>query len=137
MAEREAADAVAAESEGIVVTGQQVRRRNMSSAAPVAALTAEDADADFHEKLRSAFQSNNRAAILRLIAFPLKVDFDGEVRTYRTRTEVERDFNRIFSDDVRQSVLNGQASRRLTFAPQCSRTPCAAGSVVRIRTVRP
>jgi len=137
MAEREAADAVAAESDSIVVTGQQVRRRNMASPAPVTALTAEDAHVDFNEKLRSAFQSNNRGAIFRLIAFPLKVDWGGDVRTYRTRTEVERDFNRIFSDDVRQAVLNGQASRRLTFAPQCARAPCAAGSVVRIRAVRP
>jgi hypothetical protein len=137
MAERETADAVAAESGNIVVTGQMARRRNMVSAAPATAITAEDADADFQEKLRSAFQSNSRPAILRLIAFPLKVDWGGDVRTYRTRTEVERDFNRIFSDDVRQAVLNGQASRRLTFAPQCARAPCAAGSVVRIRAVRP
>jgi hypothetical protein len=109
----------------------------MSSPAPATAITAEDAYSDFHEKLRSAFQSNNRAAILRLIAFPLRVDFDGEVRTYRTRTETERDFDRIFTEDVRQSVLSGQASRHLTFAPICSRQPCQPGSVVRIRAVRP
>jgi hypothetical protein len=137
MAERDAAGAVAAESESIVVTGQQVRRRNMASPAPATAVTAEDAYADFNEKLRSAFQSNNRPAILRLIAFPLKVDFDGDVRTYRTRTETERDFDRIFTEEVRQAVLNGQASRHLTFAPMCSRQPCQPGSVVRIRAVRP
>ena len=137
MAEREAADAVAAESDSIVVTGQQVRRRNMAAPAPVTAITAEDAYADFDEKLRSAFQSNSRSAIFRLIGFPLRVDFDGDVRTYRTRSEVERDFNRIFTSEVRQSVLNGQASRHLTYAPQCARQPCAAGSAVRIKGVRP
>ena len=61
MAEREAADAVAAESDSIVVTGQQVRRRNMAAPAPVTAITAEDAYADFDEKLRSAFQSHSRS----------------------------------------------------------------------------
>lgn len=137
MAEREAADAVAAESDSIVVTGQQVRRQNMKSAAPARAITAEEAEANFENKLRSAFQSNNRKAILALIAYPLKVDFNGDVRTYRTRSEVERDFDRIFTAEVRQSVLNGQPSRHLTFAPQCPRQPCAAGSVVRIRAVRP
>jgi hypothetical protein len=137
MAQREAADAVAAESDSIVVTGQMARRRNMASPAPATTITVEDAQADFQEKLRSAFQSNNRSAILRLIAFPLKVDWDGDVRTYRTRSEVERDFPRIFTAEVRQSVLNGQASRHLTYAPQCSRQPCAAGSAVRIRGVRP
>ena len=137
MAEREAADAVAAESDSIVVTGQQVRRRNMASPAPVTALTAEDAHVDFNEKLRSAFQSNSRSAILRLVGFPLKVDFNGDVRTYRTRSDVERDFARIFTSEVRAAVLNGQANRHLTHAPQCSRTPCPPGSPVRIRAVRP
>ena len=137
MAERNAADAVASEADNIVVTGTLARRQNMKSSAPVTAVTAEDAQADFHEKLQSAFQANDRRAILGLIGFPLKVEFNGDVRTYRNRSEVERDFTRIFSADVRQAVLGGQAGRRLTFAPQCARTPCAPGSVVRIRAIRP
>ena len=137
MAEREAADAVAAESNSIVVTGSQVRRRNMASPSPVTAITAEEAYAGFESKLRTAFQSNNRKAVLDLIAFPLKVDFNGDVRTYRTRGEVERDYDRIFTSEVRASVLSGQAGRHLSYAPICSRTPCAPGSNVRIRAVRP
>ena len=137
MAEREAADAVAAESDSIIVTGQMARRQNMKSAAPVTALTAEQAEADFQSKLRTAFQSNNRKAILALIAYPLRVDFNGDVRTYRTQSEVERDYNRIFTAGVRASVLGGQPTRHLTLTPTCSRTPCAPGSAVRIRAVRP
>lgn len=137
MAEREAADAVAAESGSVIVTGQKVRRQNMSSAAPVTVITADDAYAAFNDKLEAAFQSNSRSAILRLIGFPLKVDWNGDVRTYRTRSEVERDFPRIFTSEVRQSVLSGQASSHLTYAPQCSRQPCAPGSPIKIRSVRP
>lgn len=131
MAERETADAVAAESDNIVVTGSQVRRQNMKSAAPVTAITAEEAEAVFETKLRTAFQSNNRKAILALIAYPLKVDFNGDVRTYRTRSEVERDFDRIFTSEVRGAVLSGQASRHLTLAPT------SQGRTTKIRAVRP
>lgn len=137
MAEREAADAVAAESDNIVVTGTAARRQNMKSAAPVAEVTAQQAADDFESKLQSAFQSNSRSAILRLIGFPLKVDFNGDTRTYRTRSEAERDYARIFTNEVRQSVLAGQPTRHLTYAPQCSRTPCPPASPVRIRAVRP
>ena len=137
MAERETADAVAEESGNIVVTGQLARRQNMASPAQKTVVTAEDAYADFQEKLQSAFQANSRKAILGLIGYPLQVNFNGNTRTYRTRSDVERDYDRIFTAAVRESVLGGQASRHLTLAPTCSRQPCASGSVVRIRAVRP
>ncbi len=138
MAEREAAaDAVAAESGNIVVTGQKARRQNMESRAPVRTVSAEDAEEDFQDKLRSAFAANSRKAILGLIGYPLRVDFNGDVRTYRTRSDVERDYDRIFTSEVRASVLSGQPARHLTFAPQCLRNPCPPGSVVRVRGVRP
>ncbi len=129
MAEREAADAVAAESGNIIVTGSQVRRQNMKSAAPARAVTAKEAEADVESKLRGAFAGNNRKSILALIAYPLKVDFNGDVRTYRTRSDVERDFDRIFTSDVRGAVLSGQAGRHLTVS--------RSGSTMKIRAVRP
>jgi hypothetical protein len=131
MAEREAADAVASESGNIVVTGQKARRQNMASPAPATAVTAEDASADFQDELQSAFRTGNRKAILGLIGFPLKVDFNGDTRTYRSRSDVERDFDRIFTSDVRESVLSGQPTRHLSFAPS------PPDSTVKIRAVRP
>lgn len=131
MAEREAADAVAAESGNIVVTGSSVNRQNMKSAAPARAANAEDAYAAFQQRLRSAFQSNNRKAVLALIGYPLRVDFNGDVRTYRNRSEVERDYARIFTSEVRESVLSGQASRHLAFSAN------PPGSAMKIRSVRP
>ena len=129
MAQREAADAVAAESGSVVVTGSRTRRTNLESASPVAVVTAEDAHADFHAKLQSAFRSNDRRAILALVGFPLRVSFGGDVRTYRNRSEVERDFDRIFTANVRESVRSGQEGRHLTVT--------RSGSTMRIRGVRP
>ena len=108
MAERETADAIAAESGNIAVTGQLARRQNMASSAQKTVVTAEDAYTDFHEKLQSAFQANSRKAILGLIGYPLEVNFNGNTRTYRTRSDVERDYDRIFTAAVRESVLGGQ-----------------------------
>ena len=137
MAEREAADTVAAEPGKIVVTGQKARRQNMGSPMPVTVVAAEGAYADFQEKLQSAFRTNDRKAILGLVAFPLQVNYDGDVRTYRSRDDVGRDFGRIFTAEVRSSVLSGEAIRRLGFAPSCTRQACPSGSSVRIRSVRP
>ena len=137
MAEREAADAVAAESGKIVVTGQKARRQNMDSPMPVTVVAAEGAYADFQEKLQFAFRANDRKAILGLVGFPLRVYFNGDVRTYRSRDDVGQDFGRIFTAEVRSSVLTGEAGRRLGFAPSCTRQACPSGSSVRIRSVRP
>jgi hypothetical protein len=131
MAEREAADAVAGQSDSIVVTGSAVSRQNMKSAAPATTVTAEEAEADFENRLRTAFQSNNRKAILALVGYPLKVDFNGDVRTYRNRSEVEGDYDRIFTAEVRASVLSGQPASHLTFAPT------SPGRITKIRAVRP
>jgi hypothetical protein len=131
MAEREAADAIAAESGNIVVTGSSISRQNTKSAAPTPPARNEDVYASFQGKLQSAFQSNNRNAILALVGYPLRVEFNGDVRTYRNRSDVERDYARIFTSEVRESVLNGQASRYLTFATS------PPGSAIKIREVRP
>ena len=98
----------------------------MASPAPATAVTA-----DFQDELQSAFRTGNRKAILGLIGFPLKVDFNGDTRTYRSRSDVERDFDRIFTSDVRESVLSGQPTRHLSFAPS------PPDSTVKIRAVRP
>ena len=141
MAEREAADAVAAESDSIVVTGSQVRRQNMKSAGPVTAVTVEEAEAAFGTKLRAAFASNNRKAILGLVGFPLRVDFGGgQVRTYRSRQDVERDYDRIFTPAVRQSLASRDSGSltgngRISFG--CGSRRCSSADSIRIRRVTP
>lgn len=94
-----------ASENNIVVTGSRVRRPNLESASPVTVIDNTD---NFLSRLRDALGVNNRRAILGLVALPLKVSFDGDVRTYRTRRDIDRDFDRIFTAEVRRSALNLQ-----------------------------
>ena len=140
-AEAEAADM--ADSQNIVVTGSRVRRQNLESAVPVTVIT--DPYAEFLGRLQSAFRVNNRRAVIGLIGFPLAVHYRGETRTYRSASDVERDYDRIFTSGVRASVLNrspGAAEEQkeagpVVMGPTCSRDPCKPDSPIRIREVRP
>ena len=131
--------------DNIIVTGSRIDRRSMESAAPI---TVIDPHGDFLSRLQHAFAANDRRAIIRLVGFPLRVAFDGEVRTYRSARDVERDFDRIFTARVKASVLNlgsaeysADASSRLRGNARvrfgCGSRRCLSGEAVRIREVRP
>lgn len=139
------AEAEASGYDRIVVTGSRINRPNMESASPVAVIDSTD---DFLPKLRGALQSNDRRALLGLIALPLKVNFDGEVRTYRTRRDVARDYDRIFTPEVRRSATNLhpaaltirdggrlRGNGRLWFG--CGKRSCARNEAIRIREIHP
>jgi len=146
----------AAEDGNIVVTGSRVRRPNVGkqrgaadqiqeSASSFAMIDPHDA---FLSRLQAGLRSNDRRAIVRLIGFPLRVNFDGEPRTYRTARDVNRDFDRIFTADVRQSALTLRpdalmsrdggklkGSARLWFG--CGESSCSPGETIRIKEVNP
>lgn len=139
------AQAEASGSDSIVVTGSRVRRSHLESASPITVIDNSDA---FLSQLRDALAANDRNTILALVALPLKVDFGGDVRTYRTRRDIDRDFARIFSAAVRQSAddLHADAltsrdggrlrgNGRLWFG--CGKRSCTSGERLRIREVRP
>ena len=96
-----AAEAVNADS--IVVTGSRVARPNLESSSPVAVIGSED---EFLSQLQTAIRANDRAAVIALVALPLRVKADGQTLTYGTAENVESDFDRIFTNRVKQSVLN-------------------------------
>jgi hypothetical protein len=129
--------------DSIIVTGSRVNRPNLDSASPV---TVIDTTNDFLSRLRDALAANNRRAILGLVALPLKVSFDGDVRTYRTRRDIDRDFGRIFSAEVRQSArtlhphaLTTRDGGRLRgngllwFG--CGKRECTSGEAMKVREV--
>jgi hypothetical protein len=99
----------AQDSGNIVVTGSRVRRQNLESAMPVTVVG--DPYADFLSNLQAGIEANDQSAVIRLIGFPLRVSWNGDTRTYRTAKDVERDYNRIFSPNVRLSL---QDQRPLT-----------------------
>jgi hypothetical protein len=140
------AEASAADS--VVVTGSRVSRPNLESASPTAIVQSDavDAPTEFLPRLQQAFAANDRHAILGLAGLPLKVNFSGDTRTYRTRRDVDRDFDRIFTAEVRRSVLNLHpdalttrgdltGNGRIWFG--CGKRSCASGDTIRIRQVSP
>ena len=135
----------ASDTGSIVVTGSRVRRPNMESASPV---TIVDPHGEFLSLLQAGLGSNDRRAVIRLIALPLRVNFGSGTRTYRSSREVERDFDRIFTADVRRAALELRpdtmmvrdggrlkGNGRIWFG--CARSSCPSDSSVRIREVNP
>lgn len=108
----------------------RVAERELTDSAPLAVV---EARSDFLSQLQSAFRANDQRAVLALIALPLRVRAGGETVTYRTVGDVERDFDEIFTPQVKQSVLNQRADRtgRVRFGPTPGNGP------IRIREVRP
>lgn len=139
MAEAEGADS-------IVVTGSRVQRPNLESASPVTVIGV--TSNDFLSSLRAALDSNDRRAVIRLVAIPLRVNFSSGGRTYRSSRDIERDFDRIFTPAVRQAIDNlspyDLATRdggrlkgggRIWFG--CGKTLCRDEGAIRVREVVP
>ena len=93
----------AASADNIVVTGSRVARPNLQSSSPMTVTGFED---EFLSQLQTALRANDRASVIALIALPLRVKADGQTLTYRSAREVEHNFDRIFTNRVKQSVLN-------------------------------
>ena len=60
----------------------------------------------FLERLQGAVRANDKNAITGLISFPVRVNYKSGARTYRDARAVDRDFDRIFTPQVRRAVLN-------------------------------
>jgi hypothetical protein len=109
-----------------------------------------DAYHAFFSRLQAGLKSNDRRAVLRLVGLPLRVTKNGRTQTYRSSQEVERDFDRIFTAQVRTAVLtqrpetlmrrNGNqlmGNGRIWFGPSCAGTTCSSSSPILIREVNP
>lgn len=105
------ADALAQESaaQDVVVTGT-ARRSNMAARAEREAVAKARPDSReyraFLARLQSAVRANDRSAIIGLISFPLRVNYKNGARSYRDARSVERDFDRIFTPQVRRAVAS-------------------------------
>ena len=100
--------------ESMVVTGSPIPaptlEKQRSSAAERAAkspgsVAAIDAYGAFLSRLQAAFRRNDRGAVIGLVALPLRVRLDDRTVTYRSTEDVRRDFDVIFTLEVRRSVL--------------------------------
>lgn len=154
------AEQKASGAENIAVTGSRMRasnaaRQNVADEVGYAAksaghLSKTDGNGEFLSRLQAGVKANDRSAIIGLIGFPLRVNLDGRARTYRSREDVERDFDRIFTTQVRSAVLNQRPDNlmsrdggrlmgndRLWFGPSCSGKSCSSDGAFRIREVNP
>jgi hypothetical protein len=141
----------------MVVTGSRIRspelagRENRKAAVGRSSpLVTIDTYGEFLSRLQSALKTDNRRAVSRLVGFPLTVKMDGEVKTYRSRREIESDFDRIFTPAVKAEIVglkpyalrtrdDGRAkgSARLWFSPACFNAECSPPGPIRIREVTP
>jgi len=134
-------------TQDVVVSGSRISRSNLEGAAPLKAI---DTYGDFLLRLQAALRTDDRRAVSRLVGFPLSVRKDGKVETYRSRREVERDFDEIFTPRVRSEVLDQRpyslrtrqdgktkGSTRIWFAPACFNAECTPPGQIRIREVTP
>ena len=149
-----AAEAVA---QDMVVTGSRIRSPDLSDRAnrqvavgKSSPLVTIDTYGEFLSRLQSALRTDNRRAVSRLVGFPLTVNMDGEVKTYRSRREVESDFDRIFTPAVKAEIVGlkpyalrtradgrTKGSSKLWFAPACFNALCSPPGPIRIREVTP
>jgi len=140
----------------MVVTGSRIQsselsdRANRQAVGKSSPLVTMDSYGDFLSRLQSALRTDNRRAISRLVGFPLSVNMDGGVKTYRSRREVESDFDRIFTPAVKAEIVGlkpyalrtrsdgkTKGSGRLWFAPACFNASCSPPAPIRIREVTP
>jgi hypothetical protein len=134
-------------TQDVVVSGSRISRSNLEGGAPLKAI---DTYGDFLSRLQAALRTDDRRAVSRLVGFPLSVRKDGKVETYRSRREVERDFDEIFTPRVRSEVLDQRpyslrtrqdgktkGSTRIWFAPACFNAECTPPGQIRIREVTP
>jgi hypothetical protein len=119
-----------------------------SAAAQADATATSEAYGEFLSRLQVALRANDRSAIMRLVGLPLRVTIAGEVRIYRSSRDVERDFDRIFTADVRSAMLSLKpyeladrdsgtlkGNGRIWFG--CFSKVCASDRSIRIREVNP
>jgi hypothetical protein len=139
----------------IVVTGSRIPAPNAKSIgfaqraeAPPTEREIAAPYGEFLSRLKEALGANDRRAVLRLVGLPLRVNYAGGARTYRSRQEVERDYDRIFTPAIRESAQNLYADEltarddarlrggtRIWFG--CGLRTCSSEATIRIREINP
>lgn len=103
----------------IVVTGSRVARssagrneqQTASGLAVIQPPSAPDwvlrdrAYATFLTRLQAAVRADDQSAVIRLMQFPLRVNFTSGSTVYRDAGSARSDFDRIFSARVRRAIL--------------------------------
>jgi len=158
------------EDSQIIVTGSQMARPSLvsesirdgrgksrsviqKSNAPATAPKWVQDEGDYRSflaQLQAAVRTNNRSAVVRLVRFPLRVNFAGGAKTYRDTRTVLADYDRIFTPRVRQAIgdqrfenLSGRdqgvmiGDGAVWFDHTCRNSSCSPPGPVRISAINP
>ena len=140
-----------ASGENVVVTGSRSSKSALAAPSPMELkAVADQGYATFLSRLQALLRANDRRSMIRLIAYPLRVNAAGDTRLYRDASSVERDFDRIFTSHVRTAILKQRGdqlfvrdqgamvgSGELWFSQTCPNTACSPPGPVRIIAVNP
>lgn len=166
LAQKSAAESVA---NGVVVTGSRIPRPNLSAKSDslnrdpnrsVGRAEAADAQttpdwvakdrayAAFLTQLQTAVRKKDRGAVIKLIAFPLRVNSGGRSQLYRDGQSVRRDYDRIFTPPVTRAILDQRFDRlfgrdrglmigdgEVWFDHICTNAQCSPAGPVRITAI--
>ena len=141
----------ASDAGNIVVTGSRVRQQNLESLSPVSVVSRDeigDTFGTFLSRLQDKFGGGDRNAVLGMVGLPLRVSFGGENRTYRTRADVERDYDRIFTSKVTDALIGtysdqlqsrdgGKLKGNGSIWFGCGLRVCESADTIKIREVHP
>ena len=129
LAQKSVAEGVA---NGVVVTGSRIPQPKLTAKSDSlnretsrAAGRAETADSQtspdwvlkdraysaFLTQLQTAVRKDDRGAVIKLIAFPLRVNSGGRSQVYRDAQSVRRDYGQIFTPSVTRAILNQRFDR--------------------------
>jgi hypothetical protein len=100
-----AAERSAEVASDIVLTGTRISNRAAQASSAARVTSGQQGFTAFLSRLQAATGANDRRAIVRLVAFPLRVNAPGGTRIYRDAPSVERDFDQIFTAKVRRAIL--------------------------------
>ena len=104
----------------------------------------------FLSRLQTAIRADDRPTIAGMIAYPLRVNFNDGPKTYKNSPSIERDFERIFTPQVKKAILDQGADELFTnyqgsmigsgevwFDQSCSNSSCSKRGAIRIKAINP
>jgi len=144
-------EAQAAQGRDIIVTGSRVRQQNLESLSPISVVSSDeigDSYGTFLSRLQDKLGARDKRAVLRMVGLPLHVRVGGETRTYRTRQDIERDYDRIFTRRVEDALIatysdqlqardGGKLKGNGSIWFGCGLRVCESAETIRIREVSP
>ncbi len=104
--------------------------------------------ARFMTRLQAAVRKNDRAAVIAVIRFPLRVNANGQSQLYRDARSVRDHYEEIFTPRVTRAILDQRTdlffgskggvmigNGEVWFEQECPNTACSPPGQIRIKSV--